>query len=493
MYFIGYDIGSSSIKASLIEAKSNNEFATAQSPMEEMLIMAEQAGWAEQDPEEWWKHVIHVTKQLLSNSSVSSQDIKAIGISYQMHGLVVVDENQKVLRPAIIWCDSRAVDYGAKAQQILGNTYCRERTLNPPGNFTAAKLAWVIDHEPELSDRIDKFMLPGDFIAMRMSGKATTTFGGLSEGVMYDFRTGGIAQDVCEALGIGTTWIPDIVDTFSHEIGLSQSAADILGLEANTPITYRAGDQPNNALSLNVLQPGEVAATAGTSGVIYGIHDQVTIDPSYRVNAFAHVNHTPSARRIGTLLCVNGTGISNAWIKRSTNQTSYQEMNDQARQVNIGSDGLLVYPFGNGLERMLDNSDTGCSIHGLQFNVHDKKHLNRAIQEGIACSLTYGTEIMKEMGMEISVIRAGEANLFLSDIFQEALSQLTGATIELYNTNGAQGAARGAGIGIGHYTYDDAFSGLHLRKRITPASDRKAPYQELYGRWKTGLTTHYKC
>jgi len=488
MYFIGYDIGSSSIKATLLDGHNNREVCSSQYPKTEMSMIAHHPGWAEQKPETWWSHVQEATKDILSLSQVNKEDIKAIGISYQMHGLVVVDEDLKALRPSIIWCDSRAVPYGDKAQSILGESYCQDHVLNSPGNFTAAKLGWIKAQEPELYSKIHAFMLPGDYIALRLSGEATTTYSGLSEGVLYDFKSNDVSKPVLEALGLDSSLVPKIVPTFGRQVAVSAQAAAELGLAEGTPITYRAGDQPNNALSLNVLKPGELAATAGTSGVIYGVNDTLASDKLSRVNAFAHVNHTAEQKRIGILLCINGTGILNAWLKKITNGSSYVEMNQAAERVPIGAEGLMIFPFGNGAERILQNKEIGSSIHGLSFNTHGQGHLYRAGQEGIACSLAYGAEVMGTLGLTSKVIRAGEANLFLSDLFQEAVANLTGATIELYNTDGAQGAARGAGIGLGHYTFDDAFDGLHLRKRIEPTPEKSAQYKELYGRWKEALT-----
>lgn len=487
MYFIGYDIGSSSIKASLLHADLNKEVSSAQSPKKELPMIALQTGWAEQDPAIWWSHLIKATQDLLSSSGIDTNDIKAIGISYQMHGLVMIDKDHKVIRPSIIWCDSRAVGLGTKAEERLGQSYCHQHILNSPGNFTAAKAAWVKNHEPDIYDQCHKIMLPGDYVAMRMSNQSTTTYSGLSEAILYDFMKGGLAEEVLEALGLSADLIPELVSTFGTQSLLSSKAAQELGLKAGTPITYRAGDQPNNALSLNVLQPGELAATAGTSGVIYGVNDTLSSDPLSRVNAFAHVNHTEEQKRVGILLCINGTGIQNAWMKRTTEAPSYESMNAKAREKPIGSDGLLIFPFGNGSERIFENKQLDSSIHGLQFNRHDQGHLYRAAQEGIACSLSYGTEVMRSIGIEPKTIRAGEANLFMSDIFQEAVANLTGASIELYNTDGAQGAARGAGIGLGYYNLKEAFTGLNLRKCIEPDLEKSEAYKELYGRWKEML------
>lgn len=487
MYLLGYDIGSSSVKASLVDAQSGDCVSTAFSPTTEMSITASQSGWAEQDPQDWWQNLRIVTQKILTQSGVEPISIKAIGISYQMHGLVLVDKQHKVLRPAIIWCDSRAVPYGEKAFRELGQERCLAHLLNSPGNFTAAKLAWVKENEPELFERIDKILLPGDYIALRLSGEAVTTVSGLSEGIFWDFKQHQPADFILNYWGIPREWIPTILPSFSEQGRLLPSVAEDLGLHKGTPICYRAGDQPNNALSLNVLNPGEIAATAGTSGVVYGVNDNLAYDPKSRVNSFAHVNHSAEASRIGVLLCINGTGILNAWIKRNSasNQLTYAQLNDLAVQAPIGADGVSILPFGNGAERMFENQASSCSIHGLQFNRHSQAHLLRAAQEGIVFSFAYGMEIMEALGINIRLIRAGHANMFLSPLFRESLATLTGADIELFDTDGSVGAARGAGIGALVYSGpQEAFAKLHKIAQIQAKDSEKEAYSEAYLRWK---------
>ena len=453
MYLLGYDIGSSSVKASLVNVDSGKCVASSFFPKTEAEIKAVQPGWAEQDPDSWWSYLKSATHAVMTESGVAANDIAAIGISYQMHGLVCVDKNQQVLRPAIIWCDSRAVPYGQKAFETLGEATCLSHLLNSPGNFTASKLAWVKEHEPEIYERIDKIMLPGDYIAMKMSGTICTTISGLSEGMLWDFKKNEVASLLMDYYGFDSKLIPEIKPTFSEQGRVNSWAAKELGLKEGIPITYRAGDQPNNALSLNVFNPGEIASTAGTSGVVYGVNGEVNYDPKSRVNTFAHVNHTTDQTRLGVLLCINGTGILNSWVKRvvAPEGISYNDMNDLATQAPIGSSGVSILPFGNGAERMLENKEIGCSIHGVNFNLHGKHHIIRAAQEGIVFSFKYGIDIMERMGIPVQKIHAGHANMFLSPIFRETLAGITGATIELYDTDGSVGAAKGAGMGAGIY------------------------------------------
>ncbi|MFV0546175.1 MAG: xylulokinase [Bacteroides sp.] len=489
-YLLGYDIGSSSVKASLVEVNSGRSVASAFYPKSEAPIIALQAGWAEQNPEMWWESLKEATQEIMGRSTVSPTEIKAIGISYQMHGLVCVDKDQQVVRPAIIWCDSRAVPYGQRAFDSLGKSYCLEHLLNSPGNFTAAKLAWVKENEPEIYERIDKVMLPGDYIAMRLSGEVCTTTSGLSEGMWFDFKDGEVSRSLLDYFGFDRTLLPEIRPTFAEQGRVSKKVADELGLAQGTPITYRAGDQPNNALSLNVFNPGEIASTAGTSGVVYGVNGRVNYDPQSRVNSFAHVNHTADLPRLGVLLCINGTGILNAWTRRNIapQGLSYDELNTLASQAPIGCEGVSVLPFGNGAERMLGNREIGCSVHGLDFNRHDRSHLVRAAQEGIVFAFKYGIEIMEQMGIPVKKIHAGKTNLFLSPIFRETLAGITGATIELYDTDGAVGAAKGAGIGAGIYAdHQEAFATLKQLEVIVPDSSLETSYQEAYNRWRDCL------
>lgn len=486
MYLLGYDLGSSSVKASLVNAETGECVSTAFFPKKEMEIKSIKTGWAEQCPETWWENLKAATKSVLEESGVNAIEIKAIGISYQMHGLVLVDENQQAIRDAIIWCDSRAVPYGQKAFEEIGKELCLSNLLNSPGNFTLAKLAWVKENEPENFSKAKYYMLPGDYIAMRMTGKACTTASGLSEGIGWDFKSEYPAQFLFNYFGFSEDLIPEIVPTFGQQGNLKAEIAAELGLNAGTPVTYRAGDQPNNALSLNVLNPGEIAATAGTSGVVYGVNSDSKYDPLSRVNSFAHVNHTAQDTRVGVLLCINGTAILNTWIKNNVapEGISYADMNEIAANIPVGSEGVCIIPFGNGAERVLNNQEPNCSIHGINFNRIKKAHLIRAAHEGIAFSFKYGMDIMNDMGIETKTIRAGHANLFLSPIFRQTLANITGATIELYNTDGSVGAARGAGIGAGIYKdAQEAFSTLKKIMVITPETENTEATKTAYEKW----------
>ncbi|MBQ0057658.1 MAG: carbohydrate kinase [Bacteroidales bacterium] len=490
---LGYDIGTSSVKASLVDAETGKTVASAQYPDAEAPITSKQAGWAEQEPEMWWDELKQATKRVAekAGSADTLSQVAAIGISYQMHGLVCVDKDGKPLRPSIIWCDGRAVPYGNAAFEAIGGDKCLSHLLNSPGNFTAAKLAWVKENEPELFAKIDKIMLPGDYIALRLSGgDKKTTVSGLSEGMFWDFKNNCVSKDVMQHFGFPESIISEIVPTFSVQSRVCEAIAKELGLPAGTPISYRGGDQPNNALSLNVMKPGEIAATGGTSGVVYGVLGDVNYDPKSRVNTFAHVNHGENGQtRLGVLLCINGTGILNAWMRRTVapEGISYGAMNDLAESVPVGAEGLSVIPFGNGAERVLQNQNPGASVHGINFNIHTKAHMLRAAQEGIAFSFAYGMEIMTAMGMDIKTIKAGHANLFLSPLFRRTLAAVTGASIELYETDGSVGAAYGAGIGAGIYKdSDDAFKTLKHIATEAPVAET-AEYKAAYERWKKAL------
>lgn len=488
MYLLGYDIGSSSVKASIVEVESGKCRAAAFYPKSEAPIVAVRRGWAEQEPSSWWEYLKMATSEVMASAHIAPKDIKAIGISYQMHGLVCVDNELNVVRPSIIWCDSRAVSYGQRAFDDIGHEVCLSHLLNSPGNFTASKLAWVKENEPEIYERIYKIMLPGDYIAMKLTGEVCTTVSGLSEGIMWDFKQRKLSDLVLGYYGIDSSLIPDVKPTFHEQGRVTATAAAELGLVQGIPVTYRAGDQPNNALSLNVFNPGEIASTAGTSGVVYGILDSVNYDPKSRVNTFAHVNHSDEQTRLGVLLCINGTGIMNSWIKKcvAPEGISYSEMNELAAQVPIGSSGVSILPFGNGAERMLENKESCCSVYGVNFNLHGKAHLLRAAQEGIVFSFKYGIEIMEQMGMNVDRIHAGNANMFLSPVFRDTLAGVTGALIELYDTDGSVGAAKGAGIGAGIYRDNsEAFATIEKLAEIEPENSQE--YLEAYEVWKSKI------
>jgi xylulokinase len=481
-YLLGYDVGSSSIKAALLDIDRGVAAAAAVSPEREMPIAAPRPGWAEQDPRDWWEHVVRVTAALGRQADLN--EVAAVGLSYQMHGLVCLDRAGELLRPAIIWCDSRAVQTGARAFAALGEGRCLRQLLNSPGNFTAAKLAWVKENEPAVFRRIDKVLLPGDYVAWRLTGEMGTTPVGLSEALLWDFQEGAVARFLLEHWGIPEALLPPVLPTFGPQGALSAGAAEQLGLRRGTPVCYRAGDQPNNAFALNVLDPGEVAATAGTSGVVYGVGDRARHDPSSRVNIFVHVSHRRERPRYGTLMCVNGTGILNSWLRHQLlGPLSYDEMNALAAQAPPGCAGLRVLPYGNGAERTLGDRSPGAAVVGLDLNRHRREHLLRAAQEGIVFALRFGLQIMTGMGLEVGTVRAGAANLFQSPLFGEAFATVCNAPLELYATDGSQGAARAAGVGVGLYDMRSAFAGLQRVKAVEPNRALAGPYAEAYEGW----------
>lgn len=486
MLLIGFDVGSSFIKGALIEGESGRTLAAVAVPAQELKIESIYTGWAEQDPDQWWQCVQQAAAKLRQQHPFEAKAVRGIGLSYQMHGLVLIDRQGRVLRPAIIWCDSRAVSIGERAFEALGPARCLRHLLNSPGNFTAAKLRWVRENEPDVYRQAYKWLLPGDYVAFRMTGEPTTTISGLSEGIFWDFLEEAPAYWLLDHLEIDRALMPRLVPTFGYQGELTPEAAEALGLRPGTPVTYRAGDQPNNAFSLRVLHPGEAATTAGTSGVIYAVDDIPRYDPQTRVNTFVHVNHTPDQRRYGILLCLNGTGILYRWLRQDVldGTLSYEAMNEQAAAAPIGADGVRVLPFGNGAERMLRNRTLGASVHGLDFNRHSRPHLLRAAQEGIVFALAYGLEVIRDMGLSVEKIRAGRTNLFLSPLFGQIYATVTRTVVELYDTDGAVGAARGAGVGAGVYASPEAaFQDIPPVATIAPEPSWQSRYAEAYQHW----------
>jgi len=486
MLLLGIDLGTSSVKVSVVDAQTQQCVESVRYPDEEAQIISPRPGWAEQSPDTWWQHVQQAILKINSTRKFDPRQIAAIGIAYQMHGLVCLDKQKKVLRNSIIWCDSRAVEIGDKAFKKMGRKRALSRLLNSPGNFTASKLAWVKENEPKIYSRIGKVMLPGDFISLQFTGDITTTVSALSEGIFWDFKKKRLSQDVMSYFGFDEDIIPKVQPVFSSHGNLLKQVADRLSLTPGIPVTYKAGDQPNNALSLNVLEPGEVAATAGTSGVIYGVSGELTYDPQSRVNSFAHVNHSADKIRTGVLLCINGTGILNNWVKKNTSANiGYGGMNDAANKIPIGSSGLRILPFGNGAERILKNKTIGAHFHHIDFNVHTQSHLFRAVQEGIACAFRYGLDIMRQNGMKPKIIRAGKSNMFLSPVFTEAFVNTTGVPVELYNCDGSIGAALGAGIGLQIYKEPRAaFRNMKALQLVKPEKAMQKEYEKVYSEWK---------
>lgn len=486
MLLLGIDLGTSSIKVSVVEAASQRLVACATYPETEVDIISPHPGWAEQSPDQWWEHVKQAILKCHSLELYKPAEIAAIGIAYQMHGLVLVDKDQHVLRNSIIWCDSRAVEIGDKAFKEIGEEKCLSHLLNSPGNFTASKLAWVKENEPAVYSKINKIMLPGDFIAMKMTGDCTTTVSALSEGIFWDFKENSISKEIFNYFDFDPSFIPTIKPLFASHGYLKENVAARLSLKEGIPVSYKSGDQPNNALSLNVMEPGEVAATAGTSGVIYGVSKELNYDLESRINSFAHVNHEADKKRIGILLCINGVGIFNRWMKNIAGGSTYNGLNEAAGKIQIGSEGLIALPFGNGAERMLNNQIVGGHFQNLDFNIHTTAHMVRAVQEGIAFSFRYGLDIMRENGVNPAIIRASEANLFLSPVFTQSFTGVNNVAVEFYEGDGSFGAAIGAGIGAGRYA-DTKAAAQNRKPTGTVEPQQKERYEELYQQWKETL------
>ncbi|MFZ4101179.1 MAG: xylulokinase [Sphingobacterium thalpophilum] len=489
MLLLGIDLGTSSIKVSVIDSQTQECLCTVQYPETETAIIAEHPGWAEQSPDTWWENVQQAILKANATGLYDSKSVGAIGIAYQMHGLVLVDKAQNVLRNSIIWCDSRAVEIGNRAFKTIGEEKCLSNLLNSPGNFTASKLSWVKQNEPEIFEKIYKVMLPGDFIGMKLSGEINTSVSSLSEGVFWDFARNELSKEVLNHFGFPENFFPEIQPVFTDHGRITAEIAAKLSLKHGIPVSYKAGDQPNNALSLNVLKPGEVAANGGTSGVIYGVSDQLTYDHQSRINSFAHVNFSEEQKRIGVLLCINGTGILNRWTRDVIAPgLAYDTMNAEASAIGIGSNGLRILPFGNGAERMLNNKNIGAHFHRIDLNIQSRAHIFRAVQEGIAFAFRYGLDIMRENGMKPGLIRAGKANMFSSELFIEAFVNACGVPVELYNNEGSTGAAIGSGIGVGEFSTENAFSNLKPIRMIEPQRSRE--YEPVYQEWKELLMGH---
>jgi xylulokinase len=484
MIAIGFDIGSSFVKAALVEVETGKPIARARVPEVEIPMEAQQLGWAEQHPNLWWQYLCEATQKLLTETDINAEQISSIGISYQMHGLVLVDRDLNPLRKSIIWCDSRATSYGEKAFEKLGKGYCKDHLLNSPGNFTASKLAWVIENEPELYQKAYKLMLPGDFLAAKLSGIPQTTITGLSEGIFWDFKNDQASQALFDHYQIDQSLVPEVVDNFTVQATVSNAGAQATGLKEGTPITYRAGDQPNNAYTLGARKAGDVVATGGTSGVVYALTDQLSGNELTKVNTFAHVNYQPQQKMFGKLLNLNGAGIQYRWLHQLMGEVGYEKLNEMAQQAPIGSNGLQVFPFGNGAERMLDNKVVNGHISNINFNIHDNNHMVRATLEGIAFAMIYGIEILKNDGVDIENLKVGNDNLFLSDVFSKTIADTLGISIQMLEATGAEGAAK-ASISNPHQTQNN--DNINITKTIKPNPKLQVESIASFEKWKTQL------
>lgn len=492
MYLLGFDIGSSSIKGALIDAESKKTIRVVSAPDREMPIDSPDRGFAEQDPEMWWKYVCRCSNMLMEHHPEAKNRIGAIGLTYQMHGLVLTDDEGKVLRSSVIWCDSRAVSTGRELEEKLDANAFLGSHYNVPGNFTFSKLRWVQKHQPDIFEQSEKFMLPGDYIAFRMTGEIRTSYTGLSEAILWNFKEGKANEDLLRQWDMDPRLIPGHAPSFATQGYVHATAREELGLDSGgkIPVSYRSGDQPNNAWSLNVNEPGVMAGAGGTSGVLYGISEDPVIDLTQRTNSFAHVNYEPERPRIGVLLCINGAGILYSWIRKNITGSdfSYDELERRATSVAPGADGLQFLPFGNGAERMLQNKPVQAHLMQLDLNRHRQDHIIRAGLEGVGFAFVYGYEIMKGLGLASDILRVGNDNLFLSGIFSGLISAMTGMRIEIREATGAVGAALGAGVGAGIYTSpQDAMKDSAVLQTVIPDPELQELYRPYYKLWKTEL------
>lgn len=485
MHYLGIDLGSSSVKVCLADA-NGKEIASAKAPIDgEMEIISTSSGFAEQNPEDWWAMLTHGIKQLKEQGH-NLANVKAIGIAYQMHGLVAMNDSFIPLRPAIIWCDSRAIPLGEKAFQEIGEEKALKKLLNSPGNFTAAKLAWVKNNEPDIYNKIAFIGLPGDWLAARLTGQLNATVSGLSEGIFIDHSTGQISNDVLNAFSIDKNFIKQPGESFRRFGKVLPTWCDEFGFNADAEVCYVAGDQPNNAFSLSAINPGEVAINAGTSGVLYAVSETPVVDMQQRVNTFAHVTHTTNKPSFGVLACVNGTGIQYSWLRHmlaNNGDLSFIDLNNLAKTAPPGCDGLHVFSFGNGAERILNNRNIGASFTNINFHKHGPQHLIRAAQEGIAFSLVYCIEIFKEIGIEIKVLKAGSANLFNSPLFRQIVADTSGIPVEVINADGALGAARGAMVGSQAIDIKTIGSEMIQTVARVEPSENTQLYRQIYNEW----------
>jgi xylulokinase len=493
MYTIGYDIGSSFVKGVLWDEERGEVAAHVTVPDREMPIRAEKADWAEQDPEMWWEAVKAATQRLIDMVPGAGGRVRGIGVSYQMHGLVLLDRDGKVLRPSIIWCDSRATGMGKELEKAVGEEAVRRQLLNSPGNFTVSKLAWVIRNEPETASRIRWVMLPGDWIAYQLTGMVSTTVCGLSEGMLWNFKDHVPHVKALEAAGADPEWIPPVAPNPGDQGVVGSAVGAEMGFAPGARVLFRGGDQPMNAYGLGVDGPGMWAASAGTSGVLYRVDPVREAEPTGMANRFAHIGHSAENPAIGTLLCLNGAGIAYAWLRRVMFAgQEYAAINEHVAAVPAGADGVMFHPFGNGAERMLDNRQPGAGWSGIHFNRHGQGHLARAVMEGIVFAFVHGMRHVDPSLPALPVIRAPHAGLFRSELFASMLSTLAGADVQLHAGDGATGAAQGASVALGASAIKALDSNAArdepgVLKTHSPDPSIHDALESAYSRWKDAL------
>ncbi len=455
-YLLGVDIGTSGTKTVLFDVAGN----TIMSDLQEYPLYQPKVGWAEQDPEDWWRAVYTSINNVVFKSGVKAEEIKGVGLSGQMHGAVLLDGNNNVLRKSIIWCDQRSSAECEQITSLIGKERLIEITANPAlTGFTASKVMWVKNNEPDIYEKVRKILLPKDYIRYKLTGEFATEVSDASGMQFMDIANRKWSDEVLTKLGIDKSYLADLYESQEISGRINSGSAKLTGLKEDTPVVGGAGDQAAGAIGNGIVKPGIISSTIGTSGVVFAYSDKVTIDPKGRVHTFCHA--VPGTWHI--MGVTQGAGLSLKWFRDNfcieekrvaelMGVDPYVLMDKEAEKVEAGCSGLIYLPYLMG-ERTphLDPNARGV-FFGLSAK-HEKPDMLRAVMEGVVYSLADCLGIIKEMGVDVSEVRASGGG-GKSKIWRQMQADVFGSSICTINSSEgpALGVALLAGVGAGVYS-----------------------------------------
>ena len=482
MLFLGIDVGTGGTRAVLIDASGKvvASYATEHAPFQSAF-----PGWAEQDPEDWWRATQQAIRAVLVAAACKPADIDAIGLTGQMHGAVLLDAEGNVLRPSLIWCDTRSAPQCDWLHATLGRERVIELTCNPAlPNFTLTKILWVREHEPQVFARIARILCPKDYIRFRLSGVYAMDVQEASGTLLLDVTHRRWSQPMAEASGVPMEWLPQLFESAEICAALSTPAAAATGLQAGTPIVAGAGDQGAGAVGMGILKPGSVSATIGTSGVVFAATDQPVRDPLGRLHTFCHA----VAGRWHVMGVTQAAGLSLRWFRDAISAgmqgapASYEQLMALAASAPAGSDGVFWAPYLFGERTPHLDPEVRAAFIGLSAS-HGQAHLVRAVLEGVAYSLRDTFTLFGELGIPVRGVRLGGGGA-RGPLWRQIQADVYGRAVEILTAEegAAYGAALLAGVGAGAWPNVDTAceSSIRVAETIQPDADARDVYERGY-------------
>jgi xylulokinase len=481
MLLLGIDVGTGGSRAVVINETGR---IVASATVEHEPFASPQTGWAEQDPDDWWRASVAAIREVVSRDNVSPEEIAAVGLSGQMHGSVLLNDRDEIVRPALIWCDQRSDKQCEQLTQQIGAEQLIKLTCNPAlTGFTLPKMLWVRDNEPETWQQVRSVLLPKDYVRFRLTGDKATDVADASGTLLLNVAERKWSHEMLAASEIDASLLPTVFESPEITGTISTSAAELTGLRAGTPVVAGAGDQAGGAVGIGIVQPGAVSATIGTSGVVFAATNSPALDPKGRVHTFCHA--IPG--RWHVMGVTQGAGLSMRWFRDQFGAgmgegDPYDRMTEEAAQVESGSNGLLWAPYLMGERTPHLDPHARAALVGLTAS-HTRAHVIRAIMEGVAFSLRDSFEIFNEMQVPVETIRLGGGGA-RSALWRQIQADIYGravATVEA-EEGAAYGVAMLAGVGVQTWSSVDAACEAVVRTRdqVEPEANSKNTLDRQY-------------